>query len=221
MLSKIFYSIAKTFLFIIFKILFRFQVFGKNNLPKEGGFIIASNHTSFLDPIVLGLISSRRLNFLAREGLFHNKSFALLISNLGAIPLKEDSKQDIRAFRKAFDILAKKKCLVVFPEGSRSLNGKLQRMHSGVGFLAIRSQCPVVPILIVGTEKALPVKAKFIRPKKITAYVGKILFPPKEFKGHKDFEDFTQVIEGSIRDLEARVKNVNKLKDVTKRNKNF
>ena len=218
MISDVFYRITKFILFVFFKILFRLQVFGKNNFPSVGGFIVAANHLSYLDPVVVGISSPRNLHYLAREDLFGNKVFGFLLSHLGAIPLKRDSTKDIGALKKAFSLLAKKKGVCVFPEGARSLSGKLQKLQAGIGLLAIKSRCPVVPVLIVGTDKALPVKAKFIKLEKVIAYVGKPIFPPQVSDDHEDFENFTHKIEDSLKELEYRVKNFNKLEDTTKKN---
>ncbi len=215
------YSIVRFFLIIIFKVLFRFQVFGRSNFPRKGGFIVAANHLSYLDPIVLGISSPRKLNFLAKDDLFKIKGFGFLISNVGAIPVKRNAEQNISVFRSTLSLLDKGKGFVIFPEGARSLNGKMQNMRAGVGFLAIKSQCPVIPVLIVGTEKALPLRAKCIRPRKITAYVGKALLSPLDSKGHRSFEEFSYRVEDSIRDLKSRVENISKLKYAKKRNKDF
>ena len=215
------YSIARFFFTIIFKVLFRFQVFGRSNFPRKGAFIVAANHLSYLDPILLGISSPRKLNFIAKDDLFKIKVFGFLISNVGAIPVKMDAKQNIGVFRSALSLLSKGNGFVIFPEGARSLNGKMQNMRAGVGFLAIKSQCPVIPVLIIGTEKALPLRAKCIRLKKITAYVGKALLPPLDSKGHGSFEEFSHRVEDSIRDLKRRVDNIGKLKYVKKRNKDF
>jgi len=215
------YSIARFFFTIIFKVLFRFQVFGRSNFPRKGAFIVAANHLSYLDPILLGISSPRKLNFIAKDDLFKIKVFGFLISNVGAIPVKMDAKQNIGVFRSALSLLSKGNGFVIFPEGARSLNGKMQNMRAGVGFLAIKSQCPVIPVLIIGTEKALPLRAKCIRLRKITAYVGKALLPPLDSKGYGSFEEFSHRVEDSIRDLKRRVDNIGKLKYAKKRNKDF
>ncbi|MFN7170305.1 MAG: lysophospholipid acyltransferase family protein, partial [Candidatus Omnitrophota bacterium] len=167
-----FYSLIWWICYFLFKILFRYRIYGKKNLPQDESYIIASNHLSFLDPIALGLLTRKKINFLAREDLFNNRVFALLIGNLGAIPLKRE-KQDIRALRQGIKILQKNKILVVFPEGRRSLNGELGKPLAGVGFLAQMAKVKVVPVYLKGTNLALPVDAYFMRFKKISAFVGK------------------------------------------------
>ena len=171
-----FYQVAWWVCFFLFKILFRYKIYGKSKLPKEGPYIMASNHLSYLDPICIGLLIRKRLNFLAREDLFRNKIFAWLIKNLGAIPLDRE-KQDIRALKEGLRVLKKKKILVIFPEGRRSLDGELGKPLEGVGFLAHLAKVKVVPIYLEGTNLALPINAYFIRLKKISCFVGNPVEP--------------------------------------------
>ncbi|HDN97717.1 MAG TPA: 1-acyl-sn-glycerol-3-phosphate acyltransferase, partial [bacterium] len=146
------------------------------------------------DPPVLGVASSRKLYFLARRTLFKNRLFSLIIRRLGAIPIEREGLPV--TLRKALNILKEGKGIVIFPEGTRSKDGKLKEGKPGVGFLAVKGRCPVVPVLISGTEKALPVGAKFIKPAKIKVKIGKPLF----FNSGDYFACAEKVIE-SIRKL--------------------
>lgn len=199
------YYIAKFILYLLFKILFRLQSFGKNNFPQKGGFIIASNHLSFLDPIAVGLVSFRKVKFLARDDLFNNKAFAFLLKSLGAIPIKKGGAANIKPLKKALQILGEKHGIVIFPEGTRSQSGELQKMYNGIGFLAIKSNCPVIPVLIVGTDKVLPIKAKFARLRKIMVYVGHPIVPLQINDKSESFKAFSCRVEESIKDLKIRI----------------
>lgn len=199
------YYIVRFILFLLFKILFRFQVFGKNNFPQKGGFIIAGNHLSFLDPIAVGLASPRKVNFLARDDLFTNKAFGFLLKSLGVIPIKKDRGSNIKPLKKALRIMAAQRGVAIFPEGARSQSGELQKMSAGVGFLAIKSQCPVVPVFITGTNKALPVKAKCVRFKKVTVYIGKAIVPQRINGESESFEEFSRRVEESIKNLKKEM----------------
>ncbi len=178
----------------IFKILFYMEVEGRENIPEEGPFILASNHLSFLDPPLLGISSPRKLYFLARKTLFKNKIFSAFIKRLGAIPIEREGSP--MALRKGLDVLKEGKGLVIFPEGTRSRDGKLKNGKPGVGFLAIKGKCPVVPVFISGTDKALPVGAKFIKPTKIKVKIGKPLLFHDE-----DYISSTEKIMDSIKGL--------------------
>jgi len=157
-------------LFLILKLFFRFQVKGREYIPKKGGFILASNHISYLDPLVLGVACPRQLNFMAKEDLFKNPLFSWLISRVGSFPVKRESA-DISALKEAMQRLRDGKALLLFPEGRRSeADAVTPQPHGGIGFLATKANVAVVPALIKGTEKALPKSSRFIRPAKISVY---------------------------------------------------
>jgi len=118
------YSLLRRVAIVIFKIFFTIKIEGKDNIPRQGGMIFASNHLSYLDPIVLGLLIPRRMNFIAKEELFENFFFRLLIAKLGAFPVKRE-KVDRTTYQKILDLLKKGEILVFFPEGTRSTNGKI------------------------------------------------------------------------------------------------
>lgn len=160
---------------LIFKLIFRLRVFGKNYIPKKGGFILASNHISYLDPVALGVACPRQLNFMAKEELFSNPLFSWFILALGAFPVERDSA-DLSALKEAMQRVKTGEVLVLFPEGSRRFNGESKRPYPGIGFLAAKLDVPVIPAFIKGTEKALPSDTKFIRPHKISVYFGKQIY---------------------------------------------
>ncbi|OQX86992.1 MAG: hypothetical protein B6D55_04585 [Candidatus Omnitrophica bacterium 4484_70.2] len=186
------YEILKPLAIFLFKIFFKIEVKGKEKIPKKGRFILASNHTSVLDPVVLGVACPRRLYFLAKEELFENKLFSLLIKTLGAIPLKRGSS-DLKAIKKALTLLAKEKPVVIFPQGTR---GRFDEVKKGVGFLAKRSNSCVVVSKIIGTEKILPKGRKKLRLGKI-----KVIFD-KVFYKNENYQDFSLKIFERIMSLD-------------------
>lgn len=166
------YRILRSIAILLFKVLFQIKVSGKKYIPKKGGFILASNHLSYLDPISLGVACPRRLNFMAKRELFCNSLFSRLLTAVGAFPLKRDSA-DKSALKEAIHRLKNGNALVLFPEGSRGFEDMSPEPQPGIGFLAARVDVPVIPAFIKGTDKALPKGAKFIRPKNISVYFGK------------------------------------------------
>ena len=166
------YNIGKFFFTLLFKVLCRLEVFGTDNIPREVGFILAGNHISYLDPIVLGVVCPKALNFMAKEELFKNHFFGWVLKRVKAFPLKRSSA-DLSAIKEAIRRIKKGEALLLFPEGGRQTDGKLGLPQSGVGFLAAKLNVPVIPAFIRGTELALPQGAKFIRPHKISVYFGK------------------------------------------------
>jgi len=153
-------------------VLLRIQVFGKENIPKKGGFIIASNHVSFLDPVAVGVACPRRLSYMARHDLFKYRLSSWFLSCLGVFPVKRGSA-NLSALKEAIRRVKAGKGLLLFPEGTRQAGGKLGVAEPGAGFLAAQSGVPVIPAFVTGTEKALPRDAQFIKPAVVTVYFGK------------------------------------------------
>lgn len=153
------------------KVVYRIKVSGGENIPLKGGVILAANHVSYLDPVVIGVGSRRKVNFLARHDLFRNPLFAWIIRSLGAFPVKRNSA-DLSALKEAIKRLKSGKTLLIFPEGTRQ-DVLTQKAHPGIGFLAAKTGVPVIPVFIKGTETALPKKAKFLRKSRIFVHFGK------------------------------------------------
>ena len=203
-----FYKFVSFLAFLLCRFLFRVEVYGRKNIPHQGGFILASNHTSYLDPVVLGGVAPRRISFLAREDLFtFNRAFGWLIRNLDAIPLKREGG-DFSAFKKTIQLLRQGKAVVIFPEGGRSLDGKLKAGLPGVGFLAAKSGVPIVPVYIQGSNRALPPKARFFRWAKIKVFFGERINPADITAGlgHRKYETITERTMQSLAQLEERLK---------------
>jgi 1-acyl-sn-glycerol-3-phosphate acyltransferase len=168
------YTIFRPLAILLFKIFFRTKAYGMENIPRNGAFILASNHVSFLDPVVLGVASFRQLNFMAREDLFGNRFFRLLITSLNAFPVRKDGT-GISGLKKALAKLSDGKVVAVFPEGTRGENGVIGRGEPGPGFLCAKAKAAVLPAFINGAGEALPRKAKFIRFRPISVSFGKLL----------------------------------------------
>jgi 1-acyl-sn-glycerol-3-phosphate acyltransferase len=184
------YFILRSLCVLIFKTVFRLEVCGKEYIPKKGGFILASNHVSYLDPITVGVACPRKLNFMARHDLFSHHWFSWLLSNVGAFPIKRDSA-DLSALKQAMQRLRCGEPLVLFPEGSRRFNGASIEPQPGIGFLATKLN-----------EIALPKRAKFIRPTKISVYFGKQILIERGMA----YQDFAKTIMESIKILDIRGK---------------
>ena len=130
------------------KIGFKFRAEGVENLPQTGGYILCSNHRSYLDPIFLGVKVKRQLAFMAKEELFRVKVLGPIIKKLGAFPIAR-GKGDTGAVEFAIDTVKSGKALMLFPEGTRSKDGKLLKLKSGVIVIASQSQGLIVPSAIV------------------------------------------------------------------------
>jgi len=147
------YGLLRVFLTFLFSVVFRWQKIGVENIPA-GGVIIAANHISLWDPPVVGTaIPGRRIHFMAKEELFTNKLFAWIIGKqLGAFPVKRGAA-DRTAIRTALTLLETGNILGIFPEGTRSKNGKLGAPEAGLALIAVKAGVPVIPTAIIGTNK--------------------------------------------------------------------
>ncbi len=171
------YLIIRSLAVVLFKLLFGLQAFGRENVPLKGGVILAGNHVSYLDPPALAAASPRVVYFLAKEALFHGAFFGPFIRSLHAFPVKA-GVADVKALRWSVESLRAGKAITVFPEGGRSLPDQPEKPLSGVGFLAVHANVPIVPTFLEGTYQALPQKSKCIHPfTRIRVYFGKPIYP--------------------------------------------
>ncbi len=154
--NKVLYTIGKAVCMPIFKLLYRFKTVNADNIPTEGGVIIASNHLSNSDPPLLGLSSKRRMYFMAKVELFENKFFGALIRALGAFPV-ERGAGDGKAIKTGEDLIREGNVMTIFIEGGRTKTGELMRPRSGCALVAQQMQVPVVPacITVIGKSKSI------------------------------------------------------------------
>lgn len=172
------YFIVRNFVKLFFKMIMGFKVYGVENVPKKGAFILASNHMSHLDPPALASASPRALHFMARHTLFNNWAFGWLIGSCNAFPVKR-GESDLKAFKEAIRRLKKGKVLLIFPEGRRSKSGEIQAPQPGIGYLSVMAGVPILPAYVKGTDEAMPKGARFIKPGEVSVYFGKIIEPRK------------------------------------------
>ena len=150
------YRFSRFILSIFLNIFFEFKVEGREYLPKQGGFIVACNHISYLDPVVLGVGCLRSVHFIARDTLFNNRFLGFWMNAVGVIPVKRNSP-DFSALKKSLNIVKSGDGLAIFPEGTRRLADKaFLDPEPGVGFLADKAGVPVIPAFVSGTYEALP-----------------------------------------------------------------
>ncbi len=129
------------------KVFFRFKKTGEEFVPRNGGVIIASNHTAYIDPPLLGIALPREVYFLAKKELFRNRFFGWLIAKFNAFPISR-GEYDRRGLKRSVELLKEGKALVLFPEGGRSQNGELKKPRPGIGKIALEAAVPIVPAYI-------------------------------------------------------------------------
>lgn len=148
------YSLVRYLIAAIFLLLFRWKITGAHHLPKHGGVIVASNHISNFDPLIIGTAIPRRIHFMAKEELFQNPILRTIIQWLGAFPVKRGAA-DRTAIRTAMDLLNNGKVVGLFPEGTRSRTGELSSAEPGLAMIAARTGSVVVPAAIIGANNVL------------------------------------------------------------------
>jgi 1-acyl-sn-glycerol-3-phosphate acyltransferase len=170
---------TKFFLTPFLRLFYRIRVEGREHIPKHGGAILASNHISFCDSFVLPLVVPRRVTYIAKAEYFDNWKVAWFFKANGHVPVRRGEGADWKnAMDAAAQIVEAGVLFGIYPEGTRSKDGRLHRGHTGVAMLALRTGAPVVPIGFIGTDKAQPVGAKMMRPfKRVTIRIG----PPLDF----------------------------------------
>lgn len=125
---------------------------GREHFPKEGGFILASNHISYSDPPIVGSCSPRIVHFLAKAELFNSAWFSYLLRSSNTHPLAR-GKGDLATMRLAINIIKQGDGIVLFPEGTRSRDGQLGPGKPGIGMMARRGNCPIIPCYAIGQQE--------------------------------------------------------------------
>jgi 1-acyl-sn-glycerol-3-phosphate acyltransferase len=152
---------------------FRLKIHGRENLIEEGPAILASNHASYLDPPLVGVACRKEIFYLARKSLFEKPVLGPVLTRVNCIPIDRD-RGDVAAVRAILRLLKEGKRTLLFPEGTRSRDGKLQPARGGLGLIIAKSLAPVVPVRIFGSYAALP-RSGGIHFSQVTMVVGKPL----------------------------------------------
>ena len=174
------YPVSRAFCAAFLKIFFGLRVVGRENIPAKGGFILAGNHVSYLDPPAVGSGCLRSVHFMARHDLFKIPVLGWWLRSVGVFEVKRESA-DVSAMKQAIRCLKNGEGLALFPQGRRSgIENLEQDIQAGVGFIAQKSAVPVVPVFVKGTEKALPKGARFFKRALITVRFGKSIVIGKE-----------------------------------------
>jgi 1-acyl-sn-glycerol-3-phosphate acyltransferase len=174
------YWLMKALLSPVFYVGWRVTVSGRHNVPRGGPVILAPNHTSFCDSFFLPLVLARRVTFVAKAEYFDSWKTAWFFRSAGQIPMRrEGGTASERALAAARDVLQHGGVLGVYPEGTRSPDGRLYRGHTGVARLALQCGVPVVPVGITGTTDVQPIGSNMMRPFK---HVGIQLGVPLDLK---------------------------------------
>ena len=172
------YGAAKGTVQPVFRLLWRPQVEGADNVPRHGGVLLASNHLSFIDSVVIPLVAPRQVRFLAKADYFtgtgvKGTASRLWFETMGMIPVeRDDSQAAAKSLELALQVLSAGDAFGIYPEGTRSRDGRLYRGHTGVAHLALTAGVPVVPVGLIDTDKVQPVGDNRVHRERFTVRFG-------------------------------------------------
>jgi len=170
------YWIARGMCQVFCLLFFRVRIYGRHHIPRRGGFIVAGNHQSYLDPVFCGIGATRRLLYMARDTLFRSPLFGGILRSVNTIPLSRD-KADIGAMKLVISRLKEGHGVCLFPEGTRSRDGRIVAFKPGFGLLCRRSKAMVIPTLVDGAFECWPRHRKLFSSGPIVVCFGKPLSP--------------------------------------------
>lgn len=159
-----------------FTVLCRVRCHGRGWIPMTGGALVLSNHQSNLDPLLVGFCCDRRLNYLARETLFGFAPFRWLINSLDAIPIDREG-MGMAGLKETLRRLKREEMVLIFPEGTRTVDGEVAPFKPGFSALAKRARVPLVPVAIEGAFQSWPRKQRLPRMEVIELQFGEPLWP--------------------------------------------
>lgn len=173
MLYRLLWLVAQA----INKVYFRVRVEGKENLPTEGGYVVAPVHRSWIDFILITSITHKPMRFMAKDSAFKYPMVASVLSRAGSFPVNRGTP-DRAAMSAAKKVLEAREVLVIFPEGTRREGPTVEALFDGVSYLVYRCASPVVPVGILGSDSACGPGVKFPRPRKVRIRIGTAIEPP-------------------------------------------
>lgn len=180
-----FYWLMKhVFIGPLFRLVFRPVAEGLENVPADGPVILCSNHLSFIDSLLIPLLIPRKVVFLGKSDYFDKWYISWFFKGAGVIPVRrEGGAAGAASLHAGVEQLARGMAVAIYPEGTRSPDGRLYRGKTGPARMALRARCPIVPVAVLGTDKALPsgsyrptlhrVHVKYGRPLDFSRYYGK------------------------------------------------
>ena len=198
----IWYGIGRRMCRLFCMALFRCRIYGRENIPSEGAFLMVCNHQSYLDPLLCGSHIKTHLSFMARDSLFRYFFSGALLRSLDVIPVARD-KADIATMKRIIRKLTEGKPVCLFPEGTRTSDGKIATLKGGFGLIARRAAVPIVPAIIDGGFECWPRQRKLFRAgSQIKVCYGEII-TAERVKAMKD-RQLAQVMTDTLRKMQTK-----------------
>ena len=203
--NPLFYWLVRNTFRIILRVYNRCSVRWLEDLDPDERVVVACNHASNLDPLVVGAFFPRRLRYFAKEELFRSWFLGTSIRALGAVPVsRADNASAAGALKGFMKLYREGSDILIFPEGGRSPDGRLQPLEAGVALIAARERAPILPAFIHGSFDAMPTGSHFVRPSRITLTFGRPLrFPAEVYEGRGGRDIIMGALTDAMRALES------------------
>ena len=188
---------------VLYSAFFNVRVFGRENVPLEGPVLLVSNHQSYLDPVLCGVGLARELDYIARDSLFQNPLFAWYIRSLNAFPIHR-ARADITALRTIVERLQRGRAVVLFPEATRTRNGRIKPIKGGFELIARRAGATTVPVVIDGAFEVWPRHQGITSMGPIRVMYGRGITSRQAARMSR--EDFVQLINRRLRQMQQELR---------------
>ncbi|MBU5426621.1 1-acyl-sn-glycerol-3-phosphate acyltransferase [Tissierella pigra] len=175
-----FYTVVKAAAGLVFRLIYRIEVHGKENIPTDGKLVLCSNHIHNFDPIILSIVFPRQIFWMAKKQIFENKILSYLFKNLGAFPVDRE-ESDLSAIKNSLKVLKKEGVLGIFPEGTRVKEFNLKNAKPGISLISIKAHSMVLPVYIEGDYRIFS---------KIKVYFGKPIDFSKYYNGKLSTDEY-------------------------------
>lgn len=181
--QRVMYAFVRGVIVLVAKLYFRVEIVGRQNLPPSGAYIVAPAHRSNLDTPLMPAITRRNLRAMGKDSLWQASRFGgWFLTSMGGFPVAR-GHADRSALQAAEEVLERGEPLIMFPEGTRRTGPHIWQLYDGPAFVAARTNTPIVPIGIGGSERAMGKGVKIPRPVKISIVIGEPILPPTREEG--------------------------------------
>lgn len=201
-MNRLLYSIGHSLSRVVLTALVKPRYLDIPDVSGLGGAVIASNHQSFLDPVLIGMALPVPIHYMARASLFDVPLLGRVLAGVGVHPVRR-GQADVAALRTAIGVLRAGHVLVLFPEGTRTSDGELGRFKPGVGALALRCHVPVLPACVEGAFECWPRTAALPRPGRAAVAFGDVVWP-----GRQSAQELTDTVLERIAVLQQRLRGI-------------
>ncbi|HOB75380.1 MAG TPA: lysophospholipid acyltransferase family protein [Phycisphaerae bacterium] len=198
---RLYYRFCRFICQWVMTLLLRARVFGLHNVPPKGGALLVCNHQSFLDPVLVTMALHREGNYMARDSLFRSRLFRVLIESLNAFPVRRNTA-DLGAIKEAMRRIKQGRVVVVYPEGTRTEDGRIGPMFPGLAAIAKKTGVPIVPTLIDGVFQAWPRNRKWPSLGDVIVEYGRPILPA-EYE-HLSAEELIELIRDRLIAMQQR-----------------